>query len=222
MLITTDQIRAARAMLNWNQAELARRAGLARATIVNIENGKQLPEMKTVQIIAETFDAAGVEFSAHEGVGRKHEDVKIYRGNFEFCDFFDEVCHFSQTKGGTIFVSNVDERQWLKNQGDYFGGGYVQKMEKAKKNHDFRIMTKENDFFMPASSYAQYRWVPEKDFAAIPFHVYDDRLSIFLFLDEPIIISLRDQTAADIFREKFLQQWKNTIKPPMKGRVTKW
>jgi transcriptional regulator with XRE-family HTH domain len=213
MLITTDQIRAARALLNWSQEELAQRSGLARPTIVNIENSAKLPEMRTMQKIASAFDKADIEFGANESVSRKNEDVKIYRGNEEFKNFFDEVREYATTQGGQIFVGNVDEREWVKAQGNFFEANYARQMTKVKKRLDFRILIKKGDQYMPAASYATYRWVPPEDFAIVPFHVYGDRLSVFLFLDEPIIISLKNQSAADIYREKFLQQWDKAITP---------
>lgn len=207
MLVTIDQIRAARALLNWSQAELATQAGLARPTVVNIETGQQSPELHSLQKIVAAFERADIEFGAHEAVRRRADDVKIYRGEQEFVKFFEEVLEYARSTGGRIFVSNVDERHWISTKGDFFISHYAIKMQKMRKNLDFRILIKEGDTYTPADKYATYRWVAAKDFASIPFHVYGDRLSVILFLEEPIIISVKNQRAADLYKEKFIQQW---------------
>lgn len=73
MLITADQIRAARALKNWSQTDLAERTGLAVPTIANIELGKQMPGKNTIEKIIDafavaeiTFTETGVEFDRNE------------------------------------------------------------------------------------------------------------------------------------------------------------
>lgn len=214
MLITTDQIRAARALLNWSQAELAEHSDLARPTIVKIENEIQTPELKSLEKIILAFEKAGIEFGLNESVSRKNQDIRIYRGIDEFPKFFEELYNHVKTSGGLIVVSNVDERKWVEAQGNFFSSTYAKNMTTIRDKIDFRILIKEGDNFMPAKPYATYRWAPEEHFATVPFHVYDDRFSIFLFLDEPIILSVRDREAADVYREKFLHQWEIALPIP--------
>ena len=216
MLVTPDQIRAGRALINWSQADLAERSGLARPTIVNIENGAQLPEFKTLEKIVSAFDTVGIQFGINESVRRKEQDVKIYRGREEFQQFFTELYEHIKISGDQLFVSNVDDREWLKARGKKFEDDYFSKMRAIKDKIDYRALIKLGDNYMTASSFKTYRHVPEEDFATVPFHVYADRLSIFLFLDEPVIISIRDQEAADTYKEKFLVQWENAI--PIEGQ----
>lgn len=63
-MITGAQIRAARALLNWSSADLAKKAGTARQTIVRIEQIDGLPNSKvqTIADIQNVFEAAGIEF----------------------------------------------------------------------------------------------------------------------------------------------------------------
>ena len=63
-MITGAQIRAARALLNWSSADLAKKAGTARQTIVRIEQFDGLPNSKvqTIVDILKVFEAAGIEF----------------------------------------------------------------------------------------------------------------------------------------------------------------
>ena len=63
-MITGAQIRAARALLNWSSADLAKKAGTARQTIVRIEQIDGLPNSKvqTLVDIQKVFESAGIEF----------------------------------------------------------------------------------------------------------------------------------------------------------------
>ena len=57
------QCRAARALLNWTQAVLAERAGVARKTIADFELATRTLHIRTRRDITATLEAAGVEFT---------------------------------------------------------------------------------------------------------------------------------------------------------------
>ena len=60
-LIYAAQVRAARALMNWSQDELAERAGIAKQTVLRIENGSFDARFSTVNAVASAFRRAGVE-----------------------------------------------------------------------------------------------------------------------------------------------------------------
>jgi predicted transcriptional regulator len=62
MSITAAQVRGARAMLNMDQEELARRAGLKRVAIGRFETGVTSPHDSTLQRIQVALEEAGVVF----------------------------------------------------------------------------------------------------------------------------------------------------------------
>ena len=63
-MITSAQVRAARALLNWSAEELAQRAGLHRATVQRMErrDGPVRGHTASLDAIMNTFAAQGVEF----------------------------------------------------------------------------------------------------------------------------------------------------------------
>jgi transcriptional regulator with XRE-family HTH domain len=63
-LITSDQIRAARAMIRWSAADLASAAGIGSATIKRMEVMESVPSgnVKTLLALKAALEAAGVEF----------------------------------------------------------------------------------------------------------------------------------------------------------------
>jgi transcriptional regulator with XRE-family HTH domain len=67
MSLTAGQCRAARALLNWSQAELVVRSGVSQAALANFERGASTPYPRTLRDLVETFEKAGIEFLADEG-----------------------------------------------------------------------------------------------------------------------------------------------------------
>jgi ribosome-binding protein aMBF1 (putative translation factor) len=64
-LITSDQIRAARAMLRWSSADLSAKAGVGTATIKRLEVQVGIPSVNTKTLISikEALEKAGIEFT---------------------------------------------------------------------------------------------------------------------------------------------------------------
>ncbi len=67
--MTPAQCRAARALLDWSQQQLAEAAKIGNATIRNFEGGKSVPQSATLEVLLRTFEAAGVEFIPPDGSG---------------------------------------------------------------------------------------------------------------------------------------------------------
>ena len=67
--MTPDQCRAARALLNLEQFDVADRAGIARATLIDFEKGQRTPRQGTVTAIRRALEGAGVEFIPENGGG---------------------------------------------------------------------------------------------------------------------------------------------------------
>jgi transcriptional regulator with XRE-family HTH domain len=63
-MITDMQSRAARGLLRWTQADLARAAGVSQLTVRNFEAEKTSPTRATLDVIQRAFEKAGVEFNA--------------------------------------------------------------------------------------------------------------------------------------------------------------
>ncbi len=63
-MITSGQIRAARALLKWTGKELAASSGVAFSTLMRLETGEGVPaaQAKTLAAIQKAFEDAGIEF----------------------------------------------------------------------------------------------------------------------------------------------------------------
>jgi transcriptional regulator with XRE-family HTH domain len=68
-MITAEQCRAARGLLDWSQAKLADKAGVGIVTVRQFESGLHEPRRATLDVIKRAFAAAGVEFIDQNGGG---------------------------------------------------------------------------------------------------------------------------------------------------------
>jgi transcriptional regulator with XRE-family HTH domain len=68
-MITPAQCRAARALLEWNQQELARKARVGVVTVHQFESAVSQPRPATLEVIRRAFESAGVEFIDENGGG---------------------------------------------------------------------------------------------------------------------------------------------------------
>lgn len=69
MIITTEQCRAARALLGWSQTNLAEAASTATKTIADFERGARIPYERTLQDLKDALEKAGIEFIPENGGG---------------------------------------------------------------------------------------------------------------------------------------------------------
>ena len=67
-LITPAQCRAARALIDLTQPDLAERAGLGLSTVVDFEKSRREVSEKAIAQLRAALEQAGVRFIAHNGL----------------------------------------------------------------------------------------------------------------------------------------------------------
>ena len=73
IMLTSDQIRAARALVRWSARELAQKAGLSLPTVQRLEAAEGVPStsVKTLLSVKGALEEAGVEFTNGDTPGVK-------------------------------------------------------------------------------------------------------------------------------------------------------
>jgi len=79
MIILPNQIRAARALLDWTSEDLAKRIGISKSAISYIESGKNKPSGETLEAIIHAFMLENVFFTA-QGVERRNNQIERFEG----------------------------------------------------------------------------------------------------------------------------------------------
>jgi transcriptional regulator with XRE-family HTH domain len=219
MPITTAQIRGARGVLNWSQNDLSARTGISATSIGSIENGITSARESTLIAFKKAFEDAGIEFFGNDGIRKKSFNVDILKGVEGFKSFSNDVRQISQQDDRDILQAYVDDKKFakfLENE----AVSHVVKLEKTKKKN-FKIIQKEGDTYFPAREYAEYRWIPEEQFIAVPFVVYGDKFAIILFDPEPTIIVMNYPILAQAYRMQFKLLWEVATLPP-KELIENW
>jgi len=206
---TIEQIRAARALLDWSQSDLADYAGLSQTGIARIENGTNQPNSQTLTKIKAAFENADIEFLGVNGLRKKTGEIKVLRGYNGFTKFIYDVYETVKREGGETCVSNVDERNFDKWQNES-REDYLSKMTslKKEKNYSFKILVREGDQHQVAN-YAEYRSVKPENFGSVPFYVYGTKTAIILFGDEVAVHIIDNKEIADAQRKQFNLAWNN-------------
>lgn len=209
-MITQRQIRAARALLGWDAADLAEKAGLTRATLSNIENGLVQARAATIEKIKKVFIESGLEFLDHDGVRRRPENVEVLEGREGLISLMEEVYEAcKQRNAGEIVISGVSEKEFQMALGEY-DKEYIEKMSLLPEVN-MRHLIAENDTNTVSSDYGQYRCVSNQSFKSVPFYVFSDKLAIILFSANPTpkIFVIQSREIAEAYRGQFENMWQS-------------
>ena len=217
-MITAAQLRAARGLLDWTRSELAKAANISPETVKNIEHGTFRPQETTADAIVKAFAAHDVEFTESDGVRIKRDKVMQYEGSEQFKRFMDDVYKTAVEDPETaiggkkpIYVSNVDDRFFVKYLGEY--SPFHSRRMNELKNIRVKVLVKDNDSFSaPESNYLEYRWNPKQDISDVPFYVYGDKFAIIMFNEEPApkVVVISSALVSKAYREQFETLWENS------------
>lgn len=214
--LSPSQLRAARALLNWSRADLAKRSGISEPTIHRFENGTNEPEARTAEKLLNIFDQHGVEFLDQQGLRFKPSNIEVYEGKERFNEFFEFIYEHLNRHGGEVCIGSSDPRLYMKYHG--FFPKHRERMESLVRRGDvrFRILAKDGDDYFPAASYAQYKWLPKESFAPTSFYSFGECFALISFIREPApyVVLHKSGPFAEAYRQSFDIAWKQAKTPP--------
>jgi transcriptional regulator with XRE-family HTH domain len=207
------QIRAARVLADWGAEDLARKIGLSRVTIQNIEHGvNKRPKIETINKIIAAFSEVGIEFIDGDGVRRRATDVRIFEGIHGFAEFYEVVYTHLKEHGGEACVCGSSSSQFAKYRPNV-DTHRARMIELARQNPSFkmRFLAEEGDYNLPNTSYASYRWMPKENFPPVAFYSFGEYKAEITFSVEnpPLIILVKSLSIAESYRKFFNFMWSN-------------
>ena len=217
-MITGRQIRAARGLLDWDAADLAKKADMTRETIYRIESGRTQAQANSLERIAKSLVEAGVEFLPDDGVKRHVGKVDRLEGPEALYRFFDDV-YDTVKEGGDLCVSGADERLFAEfNINEEAALRHRERMSAIKEKIKFRVLLKEGDTYFRNTSYIEYKWVQKDFFFEHPIYLYNNKLAFINFNKHNLeIFRIVMPAMAKAFRLQFDFIWSHAMTPTKQG-----
>ena len=118
--VSVDQIKAARSLLGWSQADLAKKSGYSLPAINNIERGLYEARSATMDDLIQTFEENGIEFIDGPGVRIETSafHIKAYEGEDALTILLNKMGLAFEKKEGELLLSGLDENFLQQNNAD--------------------------------------------------------------------------------------------------------
>lgn len=206
-MITMEQIRAARALLDWNQADLAKAAAISKPALANLERGTAQPRMETLNAITRALEDGGIEFTDGPGVRLRGEvlKVEVFEGKNAVFRLWEDQFETLKKTGGMRLFFGVDERTI-----DHLAGkkAFRDMMEKFHQhNITSRILIRDGDTYF-VEPITHYRWISDALFEQTPYCVYGNKYAINLMRTKtPKIVLIENEDIATCYRNQFEAAW---------------
>ncbi|MBI1327617.1 MAG: helix-turn-helix domain-containing protein [Alphaproteobacteria bacterium] len=205
-MLDAKKIKAARALLDWNQQTLSQKSGLSIPAIANIERGAAKPRQDTLELIQQTFEQNGIEFIEPYGVqfvGDKFS-MKMWSGHdSQFKIWADMFKEFSDGNGGEILMSGISDRPAVDRYPKEIAA-FVRRRIDMKI--DLRLLFCEDDSEIIGADPTIYRQIPKVLFAQTPHYIYKNKVALLQW-DIQRVILLENKALAETFRQQFNYNW---------------
>ncbi len=213
---TGKQIRAARVLVDWDADDLAKRVGMSRVSIQNIERGDARPKPETMEKIVRAFFDVGIEFTENDGIKRRPDGVEIFEGADRYDEFYDYIYDHLKRHGGNVCCSIYDESLAAKNRKNPEAHRKRMKELVERGEVTFRVLTTKSDF--NTQGYAQIKWLPKQYATPTGFYAFGDCLALMSFVNEtaPHVVVIQSAQLAEGYRQGFDVAWEAAAEPPTK------
>lgn len=204
-LISPEQCRAARALLNWSQPELAEKCGMHPQTISSFESNGGSPTARTLDTIITVFENAGIDFGINSGVSLSPNKILI---TYDYCNILQDVLT-TLKEGDELLFHCADDRRSPPEVNDKLDSIH-------KKGIIMRNTICEGNTFVRSDSL--YRWLPKDYFARCEVSaIYADKYVINTggnYDETAQFVTIKNKSLAETKRRQFEYWWKNGKEVP--------
>jgi hypothetical protein len=211
--ISPKQCKAARALLDWLQSDLANASEVGITALCEFEKGGPI-RTKSVDKIRQSFERAGVEFTEGEGVKLKENKAKVFHG-FESVDmFFEELSREVASNGGDIlyFISGHEKMCKVSKSKEY---NNLKRVAALQKGTNIKCLIPETHKKLTFKPSFDMRMMPPAFGGVTNFYVYGNSKCAYEYVDDSLNFSfvLFDMVCqAKTYREHFESLW-NMARP---------
>jgi transcriptional regulator with XRE-family HTH domain len=171
--IKPSQVRAARALLDWSQGKLAKKAGLSMSSVRSVENNLST-RTHTMKEIRKTFESEGIEFSDNDGVKRVMEKLEVFRGPDSCDEFFNSMKRTLEEHGGGVIAVIKTQSIMVRSSGATYRTN-LQRLELLDKSTDIKCIISDAfraSFLTPA---LQCRVIAKETLGPTSYFMYGDK-----------------------------------------------
>ncbi|MBI1273978.1 MAG: helix-turn-helix domain-containing protein [Alphaproteobacteria bacterium] len=206
------QLRAARGLLDWTRADLAKAASISPETIKNIEHGTFRPQESTAEAIVRAFRARDVEFTENEGVQKHKELVKTYIGHEGYKQVLDDIFDAMKTEGGITRHFNFSDNL-MENFTSAYSKAHLDRMGTIK-NLDAKCLIPYGDTNF-AAKYGEYRWLRKDHTHALPYYLFGNHVIFYMkaSAEDVMIVSIYSEQLIKSLIQQFDAFWQEAVVP---------
>ncbi len=212
--LSSAQLRMARSLLEVSREDVEAATGIAKQTLLRIENNAVKPREETLKRLVSYFEGLGIEFLKNDGVARRETNIRRFSGPHAITDLLQDVWETVKDTGGTICISSCDE-DLVEKYYTVRDERHSVRMSRIADKISCRALLKEGDYNYPYTSYVEYRWLPKEHFKPNTFYLYNNKLGLIEYkgniCEVTIIESAQLSTA---FRDFFEIVWAQCNAPP--------
>ncbi len=203
-MISSRQIKAARALLGWTQTDLAQASALHLNAINKIENDSGEARRSSLNAIKEACEYAGIRFRGQRGVELRNEIFETLRieGDDFLSRMIDDILLCLKSPADELLCCTPDER--LFNTLDRKQSArYYERMQRIGFKE--RVITCQS-YNLFTHSPQNYRWLTPEVLGKITYTLYSDRAAFTNWdLHETLII--RNKPLTETFCKQFEFLW---------------
>lgn len=205
MFISIQQVKAARALLDWTQDDLAAQAGIDVNRLRGFESGRTKP-LEVVEAVHEALSRGGILF-LDEGVQRQKFQIRVYEGEDCYLRLMDDAFHALSKNKGEFLLSGADERRSTQEVTER-----TRAMRKA--GIQMRFLVKDQNTFL-MGPLEEYRWLNDELYVDGDVKViFGDTIAYLMTWQKtPRVVILDDKIIAEENRRTFNYLWRLSSKP---------
>jgi transcriptional regulator with XRE-family HTH domain len=204
-MISSRQIKAARALLGWTQTELAKACGLHLNAINKIENGQGEPRPSTLERIKTACEVGGIRFRGQRGVELREDifEASRYEGPDYMRRQIDDFLSCLRGPGDEALFYFLDEQEFIEADSPQIDRYFK---EMYKRGFSERCITRKNARSFMNKDKKSYRWLPDNILGTMAYSVYGNHVAFAQVATRELLI-IRNNSLAATFRGQFEFMW---------------
>jgi len=203
-------MKAARALLDWSQEDLAETAKLCVATIRNLEKGSLSP--RSANDVRKALENSGLEFYANNGLGYRKSSTQVFEGTDATDMFYVDLLETVKKSEGVVSVVCRSQELFLKSLGVTNSINH-DRLKDICEFENIQCLLSEAQNASHFDESAQFRVLPKHYMGCSIYFAYGDRYAIALKEDGFAFryVVFQSISSVRMFLNEFFPLWNSAV-----------